>query len=242
MHFVGLGALLFAGHGLWEHYIAKDDYAISISTAELERQALIFAGENRRDPTDEDLQALIFAYVEEEVLMREALRRGLDADDTIIRRRLAQKMRFMVEDTEMPAPPEDAQLRAWFETRKDEFSIPETRAFVHIYLSSNTHGDDIESAAETLLMRGDLDNWETLGDPFIMKRTYTDVTRTDVSGMYNRARHCFHHIVVLIKDCFITTNHDGQRAINRFWFAATHWSIEHFHAFFCKRCSNFLTC
>ena len=87
VHFIILGALLFAGHMLWQTHISKADYTITVTADEMERQALIFAGENRRAPTDEDLKALLFAHVEEQALMREAQRIGLGEDDTIIRRR-----------------------------------------------------------------------------------------------------------------------------------------------------------
>ena len=36
--------------------------------------------------------------IKEEVLYREALAMGLDKDDTIVRRRMAQKMEFLAED------------------------------------------------------------------------------------------------------------------------------------------------
>ena len=109
VHFTLLGAALFAGHALWQRAVTKADYTITISAAELERQAVIFAGENRRQPTDEDIQALLFSYVEEQALMREAQKLGLGDDDTIIKRRLAQKMRFMIEDIN----PQFRMIRRW---------------------------------------------------------------------------------------------------------------------------------
>jgi len=96
VHFILLGAGLFLAHSVWEKQVAKSDYTINISAAEIERQAAIFATENQRQPTDEDIQGLLFAHVEEQVLMREAERLGLGEDDTIIRRRMAQKMRFIL--------------------------------------------------------------------------------------------------------------------------------------------------
>jgi len=141
VHFIILGALLFAGHMLWQTHVSKADYTITVTTEEMERQALIFAGENRRQPTDDDLKALLFSHVEEEVLMREAQRIGLGEDDTIIRRRLAQKMRFIIEDVDAPALPEEVELKSWFQANLDKFISPETRSFSHIYLSPEEHGD-----------------------------------------------------------------------------------------------------
>ena len=59
VHFILLGALLFAGHLLWQRHVTKADHTIIVTAEEMERQALIFAGENRRQPTDEDLKACL---------------------------------------------------------------------------------------------------------------------------------------------------------------------------------------
>ena len=58
VHFIILGGLLFAGHSLWQRHVSQADYTITVSPDEMERQATIFAGENRRQPTDEDLSLI----------------------------------------------------------------------------------------------------------------------------------------------------------------------------------------
>ena len=186
VHFAVLGGLLFAGNAVWQKASDKADYTISVSTAELERQAVIFAGENRRQPTDEDLRALLFAYVEEQALMREAQRLGLGEDDTIIRRRLAQKMRFMIEDVDAPAQPSDKTLKDWFENNKDKFVIPERRAFTHIYLSPESRGAAINADAQSLLARVNDENWESLGDPFMMKRDFELLDGANIERMFGK--------------------------------------------------------
>ena len=172
VHFAVLGVALFAANTVWERASSTADYTITVTTAELERQAVIFAGENRRQPTDEDLRALLFSHVEEQALMREAQRLGLGDDDTIIRRRLAQKMRFMIEDVDAPVQPDDAVLKAWFEKNKTQFVEPSRRAFSHVYLSPEARGDRINEDAAALLMQVSDTNWKSLGDPFMMKRDY----------------------------------------------------------------------
>ncbi len=168
-----LGLGLFILNHIWEARVARADYTIHVSAAEIERQAAIFATENRRQPTDEDIKALLFAHVEEQVLMREAERLGLAEDDTIIRRRLAQKMRFMIEESNPPAPPADAELKIWFEQRKDQFVIPERRSFSHVFLSPETHGENIEAVANALLPTITDENWKQKGDPFILNREFS---------------------------------------------------------------------
>lgn len=188
VHFIILGALLFAGHMLWQRHVTKADYTITVTAAEMERQALIFAGENRRQPTDDDLKALLFSHVEEQALMREAERLGLGEDDTIIRRRLAQKMRFIIEDVDDPALPEEADLKTWFESNLDKFISPEERSFSHIYFSPEEHGNAVEKAALNALAQFHLRNppadWKSLGDPFMLKREFKALNSMEVTRLF----------------------------------------------------------
>lgn len=184
VHFIILGGLLFAGHSLWQRHISKADYTIIVSPDEMQRQATIFAGENRRQPTDEDLQALLFAYVEEQALMREASRMGLGSDDTIIRRRLAQKMRFMIEDVDAPQEPDEPVLEAWFEANINKFAVPEKRSFSHIYFSPEKHGKNLDINIKKVRDIIDDAEWKTLGDPFMLERSFTKLSTIDVSRLF----------------------------------------------------------
>lgn len=184
VHFIILGGLLFAGHSLWQRHVSKADYTITVSPDEMQRQATIFAGENRRQPTDEDLQALLFAYVEEQALMREASRIGLGSDDTIIRRRLAQKMRFMIEDVDAPQEPDEAVLEAWFQANISKFAVPEKRSFSHIYFSPEKHGKNLDINIEKVMEIIDDAEWKSLGDPFMLKREFTKLSTIDVSRLF----------------------------------------------------------
>lgn len=187
VQFVILGGLLFAGHAIWQAKVTKADRTIIVSAAEMERQAAIFAGENRRQPTDSDLEALLFAHVEEQVLMREAKRMGLDEDDTIIRRRLAQKMRFMIEDIGAPALPKTDALRAWYADNPDMFRRAPTRSFEHIYLSPQQRGGNVMTEAQALLDAGVGDNWEELGDAFMTGRNFADMAPDAVKREFGTA-------------------------------------------------------
>ena len=183
VHFILIGALLFAGHHLWSKTVSKEDYTIYVTDAEIRRQAEIFASENQRTPTDEDIQALIFAHVEEQILMREAQRLGLEEDDTIIRRRLAQKMRFMVNEDTPPRLPGDDALKSWFEQNSDKFVQPEQRAFTHVYFSPGEH-ENVETAARNALTKINDANWKQMGDPFIESNQLPLTDKANVTRRY----------------------------------------------------------
>ena len=62
--------------------------------------------------------------IQEEVLYREGLAMGLDKDDTIVKRRMAQKMQFLAEDVAAAHEPSTAELKAWFDKNRDKFALP----------------------------------------------------------------------------------------------------------------------
>jgi len=194
IQFIVLGAVLFAGIGLWDRYIAKRDYLISVDPAEIERRALIFASENRRAPTEDDIQALTFAYVEEIVLAREARRLGLDEDDTIIERRLAQKMRFILESGEPPKP-DAAMLSEWFNDNQARFATPALRSFSQIFISPATNGTaqpiQVDQRAAAIKSRVTPENWTEQGDPFMLGPTFNNVSQqtlvTDFGAAFAKA-------------------------------------------------------
>src|SRR3970040_2187132 len=96
LHFVLIGALLFAFTALREQ---RSEHAeIRISAGEVAQLAAFWETQSQRKPSAEELRGLIEERIDEEVLAREATRLGLDRDDVIVRRRLAQKMAFVSDD------------------------------------------------------------------------------------------------------------------------------------------------
>jgi len=183
VHFIIIGFMLFAGHGLWTKHVSKADYTIHVSAAEIQRQAVIFASENQRQPSDEDIQGLLFAHVEEQILMREAARLGLDDNDTIIRRRMAQKMRFMLSEDTPPPLPKESVLRDWFAQNKSQFQQPASRAFTHVYFSPSEH-DNVTAVAQSAMASINDDNWNQMGDPFIEPNTVSAMDQISVTRRF----------------------------------------------------------
>ena len=98
VHFLALGALLFAGYAVLNSSGAPAPGRIVVSQGQLASMMEGFTRVRQRPPTPEEWEGLIRARVREEVYYREALALGLDKDDTIIRRRLQQKMEFVSDD------------------------------------------------------------------------------------------------------------------------------------------------
>jgi len=166
--FLILGALLFLAHSFWESAVLRKDMTINVSAQEIERQALIFASENQRPPTDEDIKA------------------------SIIRRRLAQKMRFIIEDIEEQKTPSRAVLEKTYQDNIERFSLAEMRSFSHIYISPDRKNEALSDYVEEIKgqlkgqgqPRSQQEDWHALGDPFMLQRGYKNLSRNGVRRLF----------------------------------------------------------
>ena len=99
-----------------------------------------FAGREGRAPTEAELDGLIEDWVQQELLVREARAQGLDRADPIVRRRLAQKMRFVLEDAAPLDDPGDAVLQAWLDEHAAAYRRPPRRGFTHVFIAGTDEG------------------------------------------------------------------------------------------------------
>ena len=171
LHFALIGALIF-GVNAWRN---RDRPAAATGLPEIEVNAgtIAWLGEGfakqwHRAPDARELRGLVDDHVRDEILYREALAMGLDRNDTIVRRRMAQKVQFLGEDIAAAATPDEAELRAYFETNAARYARPGQVSFRHVYFSKDRRGAKLEADAReglaALVKGGD----ETaLGDPFL---------------------------------------------------------------------------
>ena len=170
LHFFALGVAIFALNAWREKVRPMESSAaqIEVTAGVIERLRAGFQRQFGRSPDAEVLRGLVTAHVREEVFCREALALGLDRDDTIVRRRLAQKMEFLTDDLASAAEPEDAAVRAFFEKNAARYVKPAQVTFRHIYFSREKRGAKGEATARealSALEKGASD--ETMGDAFL---------------------------------------------------------------------------
>lgn len=177
VHFLVLGALLF-GVFHWRDG-GSGSHVIVITPGQIDAIVAGYARTWQRPPTEPELKAQIDEHVRDEIATREALAMGLDRDDTIIRRRLRQKLEFMVEDTLELAPPTDADVQAWLDAHPDDLRVEPRISFRQVYLSPERRGASLESDAlslrERLAAAGPDTDIDALGDPLMVPR---DVPRS----------------------------------------------------------------
>jgi hypothetical protein len=152
VQFLLLGAALFALDA-WLRPPASTPGAteIVVSEARIRNLAQNFSRTWQRPPTREELDGLVEAHLREEVLYREAMALGLDRDDTIIRRRLQQKMEFVSEEAAALAKPTDEDLAKYLAANTEAFRVEPRVTFAQVYLDSRQRAARLETDAKRLL-------------------------------------------------------------------------------------------
>ena len=153
VHFLLLGVLLFAWFQWQGGSGAAGSNRIVITRGLTEHLASSFMSTWGRPPTDTELKGLIDDYVMEEIATREGVGMGLDRDDTIIRRRLRQKLEFLLVEEAGSAPPTVAELQAWLDKHPDTFRVDPRVAFRQVYLSPNRRATSLRADAEKVLLK-----------------------------------------------------------------------------------------
>ncbi len=181
VHFLLIGAAMFVVYVVFQRagVDAPDSKQIRLSLAEITQQALLFQSQWNREPTAEELARLMENRIQEEVLYREGLLLGLDKDDTIVKRRIAQKMQFLAEDVAAAREPTAAELRDWYQQHSDQFAMPARYSFRHLYFSPDRRGANARDDATRVLVKllgqpEDTTLAQTLVDPFMFQDYYRD--------------------------------------------------------------------
>jgi hypothetical protein len=151
VHFLVLGLIIFAVYHALNRSNEQEPDKIVVTQARMEQLAGLFAKTWQRPPTATELKGLIDDYVKEEILYREALALGLDNDDTVIRRRLRQKMEFLSDTVIGALNPTDEELETYLESNMSKFELDSQIAFEQVFLNPERRGDQIEEDAASIL-------------------------------------------------------------------------------------------
>lgn len=191
LHFLLAGALLF-GIYAWLNREAGEtggqDQAIQVTEREVNWLAETWARQWQRPPDQRELQGLVTEYLREELLAREARALELDRDDVVVRRRLAQKMTFILEDTAGFAAPADEQLRSLFDADRTRFDAPAAISFDTVYFSIDKRGSRAASDARALLAglvaAGTAVAATNAGDSTLLPREMRDADQQEIAGIF----------------------------------------------------------
>ena len=189
LHFAVAGALLFAGYILINHNKTDTPSTDPVHVGEGEVRWLkeTFANQWQRTPTADELRGLVGGLLEEELLAREAKTLGLDQNDTIVRRRLAQKLTFLVADTSRVAEPSDEELRQFYNKNPERFRGQPRLSFTQIFFNPERrqHAEtDAKAALVLISTAGGDDRAPTIGDPTLLETEFHDVDVQTISNLF----------------------------------------------------------
>ena len=181
MLFMLFGCALFAADRLLNGSTSEraGDYRdIHITSSQQLALREAFQAEHGRQPSNDELRDSLTFWIDEQVLYREAMALNLDRADVVVRRQLAQKMRFLLEQGTTLATPSDADLQAWLTQHASQYGSPPNVDFEHVFLSRGRHGDALLADAEQIRQKLQLtpDAWQTFSDPFASGLTLTQAS------------------------------------------------------------------
>ncbi len=187
LHFAAIGALLFAAYAIIPGQ-RTSPAEIVVTRGKIDQLASGFTKIWQRPPTESELKGLIDDWVREEIAVREATAMGLDRDDTVIRRRLRQKLEFLSDDVAAETAPTDDDLKAYLAAHPEKFRVERRFSFHQIYLNPQRHEHDLPTrlaAVQQALNRPVTDDAiEALGDPSLLEPRFENLRRSEVESQF----------------------------------------------------------
>ena len=191
VHFLVAGFFLFAGYRTLHPDQARSDTGnrIELTADDLRQLEVTWMAQWRRPPTPDEMNGLIETRIREDILYREAVALGLDKGDTIVKRRLAQKMEFLVDDVSAFRDPSVDELRAWYARNSQTFAQPARLSFRHIYFSMDGGAErarlDATRTFERLAqMRAGAPVAAGIGDQFMFQNYYDDRLPEQIASVF----------------------------------------------------------
>ena len=198
VQFLVLGGLSFSLFSLLAEDEQREGESIIVDEAFVRSIREAWKAKRLREPSAVQLEREVQNRVRTELFYREGLARGLDLDDRIIKRRVAQKLEFLIAGPEMD--PSESELRAYYETNKQSYRQEGTVSFRHLYFSKDRksesdggkHAEAAEGAARrvfsAIMQDGSFEDWsQKEGDSSGLPRSLQKATRSRVEGNFGQA-------------------------------------------------------
>jgi hypothetical protein len=184
-HFIVIGGLFFLLFAAVEDSREAPADVIVITPARIDQLAAGFSSVWKRMPTDTELDALIEEDIREEVYYREALALGLDRNDTIVRRRLRQKMEFLMDTGANLLEPAAGELEAYFTANEQTYQREPRLALEQIYLGNAPDQQTIASSLAALLSDPSTDP-SALGERTLLPAQLSLSPRNAIDGVFGK--------------------------------------------------------
>lgn len=186
IHFLALGVLIFVLYG-WLNRDVPGEEEIVVTRGQQEHLINIFARTWQRPPTEAEFQGLLQDYIREEIAYREGVAMGLDEGDTVIRRRMRQKLELLTDEIVSVSEPGDEALAAFLRDNLEKFRIEARFDLRHIYLSPERRGASARTDAREMLaqLQAEPDaEWAAMGDPLTLGDEFRGVRPSDLQRQF----------------------------------------------------------
>ncbi len=192
VHFVLIGAAIWGCYALFRVEAADGPGdTIRITAGEVAWLETTWQKKWLRPPTPAEREGLVAEYIRESVMYREALAMGLDRNDTVIRRRLAQKLQFLSDDLAGLSQPAEQDLRSYFTAHIDRYRLPDLLTFTQVFVDPDRRGErTLEDAAtikaELQALKDPAQDAGSHGDPFMLQRYYPERSEPQIAKLFGR--------------------------------------------------------
>jgi peptidyl-prolyl cis-trans isomerase C len=190
-HFLIIGAGLFFLFNQIGEPGQREDNRIVITQADLDRLASVWLRRAGRLPSAQEREQQLDHYIREQVLYREAQVLGLDKDDIIVRRRLAQKMGYLFNDLSFIPEPTEDELRLFLADNPSQFTVPANISFSHIYFNPDSRGQKVYEDAQLLLIQLLDSSNEVIitnsGDRSLLPYDYSEVRENELTSIFGQS-------------------------------------------------------
>ena len=182
LHFFVLGGALFALHGWLNRGTLDSPTEIFVSRGHVQSLQAQFERVWQRPATTEELQKLVDNWVREEIFYREGLAMGFDRDDPVVRRRVGQKLEFLIDSSTPPAPGEP-ELQAWLDAHPADYQIEPVLSFQQVYFDPARRGANL--GREIVAARRSLEGGKHVaGDPTLLPEAMQAAVLSDVQRAF----------------------------------------------------------
>ncbi|MGR3662977.1 MAG: peptidyl-prolyl cis-trans isomerase [Paracoccaceae bacterium] len=187
--FFVIGMIIYAVYAYQNEGTTSDlseDRIVHISAGDIVWMKDGWAKRWGRDPTAQELQGLIDAYSRELILSNEAKAMGLEENDTVIRRRLVQKLTFIGEDLIRPVPATEEELENFYGDHMDRYMMPSRLTMVQVFVDPDKREDTTLADADTILtalkkLTDPLRESDAFGDKFFLQSYYPEREEAEIS-------------------------------------------------------------
>ena len=190
IHFLLIGAAIYAAYGLVDPAAEEENAAtITISQEEIQSINEQWTRLWNRPPTEAELADMLRKHVRTRILYKEALAMGLDRNDQVIERRLAQKIELLSRSLVVPEPPSDEVLTAWYAQNTEQFRAPDAYTLSQVFFDPDRRGDrtseDAAAALATLQAMGAVpEDLSAYGDGGVVGSYYAGRDRVELGKLF----------------------------------------------------------